>query len=123
MVAYFGMSKGIKNISFYDSSGQSEYSFSKPYSEKTAELIDQEVKAIIDEAYTRAKSILEENKGGLDKLANLLLEREVIFSEDLELIFGPRKSHTRSEELVRDIKEEERKQEESEEKIDQSENQ
>lgn len=111
MVAYFGMSKGIKNISFYDSSGQSEYAFSKPYSEKTAELIDKEVKTIVDEAYQRAKSVLVENKEGLTKLANLLLEREVIFSEDLETIFGPRKSHTRSEELVKDMKEEERKQE------------
>ncbi len=111
MVAYFGMSKGIKNISFYDSSGQSEYAFSKPYSEKTAELIDKEVKSIVDEAYQRAKNVLIENKEGLTKLANLLLEREVIFSEDLETIFGPRKSHTRSEELVKDMKEEERKQE------------
>lgn len=123
MIAYFGMGKGIKNISFYDSTGQSEYSFSKPYSEKTAELIDKEVKGIVDDAYNRAKDILKANKEGLDKLANLLLEREVIFSEDLEQIFGPRKSHTRSEELVRDIKEEERKQEESDEKIDMSENQ
>lgn len=122
MVAYFGMSKGIKNISFYDSSGQSEYSFSKPYSEKTAELIDKEVKAIIEEAYTKAKDILKTNKEGLDKLANLLLEREVIFSEDLEQIFGPRKSHTRSEELVRNIKEEEKKQESAEGNVDQSEN-
>jgi cell division protease FtsH len=111
MVAYFGMSKGIKNISFYDSSGQSEYAFSKPYSEKTAELIDKEAKSIVDEAYQRAKDVLVKNKEGLTKLANLLLEREVIFSEDLETIFGPRKSHTRSEELVKDMKEEERKQE------------
>lgn len=122
MVAYFGMSKGIKNISFYDSSGQSEYAFSKPYSEKTAELIDKEAKAIIDEAYTRAKDILKKNKEGLTKLAELLLEREVIFSEDLEQIFGPRKSHTRSEELVRDIEKEERKQEEADEKPSTSEN-
>ena len=125
MVAYFGMSKGIKNISFYDSSGQSEYAFSKPYSEKTAELIDKEAKNIIDEAYNRAKDILVKNKEGLTKLAELLLEREVIFSEDLELVFGPRKSHTRSEELVRDIEKEElkeeRKQEESEEKPESSE--
>jgi cell division protease FtsH len=114
MVAYFGMSKGIKNISFYDSSGQSEYSFSKPYSEKTAELIDQEVKGIINQAYVKAKEILSSNIKGLNKLAELLLEREVIFSEDLEKIFGPRKSHTRSEELVHDIEAEERKKEETE---------
>jgi AFG3 family protein len=110
MVAYFGMSKAIKNISFYDSSGQNEFAFSKPYSEKTAELIDKEVKSIIDEAYTRAKDILNKNKKGLSQLAELLLEREVIFSEDLEAIFGPRKSHTRTEELVRDIEKEEKKQ-------------
>jgi cell division protease FtsH len=115
MVAYFGMSKGIKNISFYDSSGQSEYSFSKPYSEKTAELIDAEVKEIINIAYVKAKEILTTNIEGLTKLAELLLEREVIFSEDLEQIFGARKSHTRSEELVHDIEEEERKQEGTEE--------
>ncbi|MDD4384314.1 MAG: ATP-dependent zinc metalloprotease FtsH [Bacteroidales bacterium] len=111
MVAYFGMSEEIKNISFYDSSGQNEFAFSKPYSEKTAEIIDKEVKLIIDTEYKRAKDILKKNKVGLTKLAELLLEREVIFSEDLEKIFGPRKSHTRAEELVKDIKEEEKKQE------------
>lgn len=105
MVTYFGMSKGIRNISFYDSSGQSEYSFGKPYSEKTAELIDKEAKGIIDSAYSRAKDILTKNKEGLTQLAELLLEREVIFSEDLENIFGKRKSHTRGEEVVKDIKE------------------
>jgi len=94
------MGKSISNISFYDSSGQSEYAFSKPYSEKTAELIDNEVKVIIDQAYERAKAVLIENKEGLIKLAQLLLDREVIFSEDLEAIFGPRKSHTRTEEVV-----------------------
>ena len=109
MVAYFGMSKGIPNLSFYDSSGQSEYSFSKPYSEKTAELIDKEVKTLVEEAYKRAKEILTKNKKGLIKLADLLLEREVIFSKDLEAIFGPRKSHTRSEELVKNIEEEEKR--------------
>lgn len=114
MVSYFGMSDEIKNISFYDSSGQNEYAFSKPYSEKTAEIIDNEVKLIIDTAYNRAKDILKKNRDGLNKLAELLLEREVIFSEDLEKIFGPRKSHTRAEELVKDIKEEEKKQEEGE---------
>jgi cell division protease FtsH len=91
MVTYFGMSPAIGNISFFDSSGQSEYSFSKPYSEKTAELIDKEVKLIIDKAYNRTKKILAENKEKLAELANLLLNREVIFSEDLEKIFGKRK--------------------------------
>lgn len=100
MVAYFGMGKTITNVSFYDSTGQSEYAFSKPYSEKTAELIDAEVKAIIDEAYKRAKELLDEHKDGLTRLAQLLLDREVIFSEDLEEIFGPRKSHTRTEEVI-----------------------
>jgi len=119
MVAYFGMSKGIKNISFYDSSGQNEFSFGKPYSEKTAELIDKEVNEIIEQAYLRAKDTLEKNKDGLTKLAELLLEREVIFSEDLENIFGPRKSHTRSEELVKDIEEEEKKKEDN---VDKAEN-
>lgn len=100
MVAYFGMGKTITNVSFYDSTGQSEYAFSKPYSEKTAELIDAEVKAIIDEAYKRAIDLLNKHKDGLTRLAQLLLDREVIFSEDLEEIFGPRKSHTRTEEVI-----------------------
>ena len=91
MVSYFGMSSEIGNISFYDSSGQSEYNFNKPFSEKTAELIDQEVKQMVDKAYERTKKILNENRDKLTELATLLLEREVIFSEDLEKIFGKRK--------------------------------
>lgn len=91
MVTYYGMNKELGNISFYDSTGQSEYSFAKPYSEKTAELIDSEAKAIIEIAYIKAKEILESNREGLNKLAEQLLEREVIFSEDLEAIFGKRK--------------------------------
>ncbi|HKI89790.1 MAG TPA: cell division protein FtsH, partial [Draconibacterium sp.] len=90
MVSIFGMSEKVGNVSFYDSTGQSDYTFTKPYSEKTAELIDEEVKIIIDEQYERAKKVLKENKKGHSKLANLLLEREVIFSEDLEKIFGKR---------------------------------
>lgn len=90
MVSYFGMSSKIGNMSYYDSSGQSEYSFSKPYSEKTAEVIDQEVSDIIEKQYQRALQILTKNKEGLVKLADLLLEKEVIFSEDLERIFGKR---------------------------------
>jgi cell division protease FtsH len=90
MVSYFGMSEKVGNVSYYDSTGQSEYSFTKPYSEKTAELIDEEVKALIDTQYLRAKKILQENTEGHKKLAELLLEREVIFSEDLEEIFGKR---------------------------------
>jgi len=103
MIAYFGMGKITGNVSFYDSSGQNEFSFGKPYSEKTAEGIDKEVKELIDSAYIRSKNILIENKEGLTKLAELLLEREVIFSEDLEVIFGPRKSTSREEELTKEI--------------------
>lgn len=90
MVTYFGLNKEIGNISFYDSSGQNEYSFHKPFSEKTAERIDIEISKLIEQAYDRAKSILLENKENLVKLADLLLEKEVIFSEDLETVFGKR---------------------------------
>ena len=91
MVTYFGLSEKIGNLSFYDSSGQNDYFFQKPYSEKTAELIDKEAKDIIDEQYARAISILNQHKEGLILLAEQLLEKEVIFSEDLEKIFGKRK--------------------------------
>jgi AFG3 family protein len=90
MISYFGMSKIIGNLSFYDSTGQGEYAFTKPYSEKTAEAIDNEVKAIVENQYVRAKKILTENQKKLVELAELLLEKEVIFSEDLERIFGAR---------------------------------
>ena len=90
MVAYFGLNKRIGNISYYDSSGQQEYTFTKPYSEKTAQYIDEEVRKLIEQAYQRARDILEINKENLTKLAELLLEREVIFREDLETIFGER---------------------------------
>lgn len=90
MVVYFGLNKEIGNISFYDSSGQNEYAFQKPYSEKTAETIDQEVRKIVEAAYARAKTILSENRDKLEQLATLLLDREVIFREDLEVIFGKR---------------------------------
>ncbi|MEA1878001.1 MAG: ATP-dependent zinc metalloprotease FtsH, partial [Bacteroidota bacterium] len=86
MVTYFGMSEKVGNISFYDSTGQSEYSFNKAYSEKTAELIDSEAKAIINKAYDRAKNILLEHHDSHRDLAELLLEKEVIFAEDLERI-------------------------------------
>jgi cell division protease FtsH len=90
MVTYFGLSDKLGNLSFYDSSGQNEYAFQKPYSEKTAELIDEEVKAIINMQYNRALDILNKHKEGLEKLAKQLLEKEVIFTEDLEKIFGKR---------------------------------
>ena len=90
MISYFGMSEKIGNRSFYDSSGQQEYSFNKPYSEKTAEAIDDEVKVLIDSQYKRAIDLLKKNKKGLEQLANILLEKEVIFSDDLKKIFGKR---------------------------------
>jgi len=92
MVSFFGMSDKVGNVSFYDSTGQSEYGFTKPYSEKTAELIDYEVKQIIEESYACAKEVLKAHMTGLTVLAELLLEKEVIFSEDLERIFGKRKA-------------------------------
>lgn len=90
MVSYFGLSKKIGNISYYDSTGQQEYSFNKPFSEKTAENIDNEISRIVEDAYSRAIKTLEENKKGLEKLADLLIEKEVIFSNDLEAVFGKR---------------------------------
>ncbi len=100
MVSIFGMSEKVGNISYYDSTGQSDYAFTKPYSEKTAELIDAEVKVLIEGQYKRANQILKDNSEGHTKLGNLLLEKEVIFSEDLEAIFGKRqwdKKHIISE--------------------------
>ncbi|HNQ13254.1 MAG TPA: ATP-dependent zinc metalloprotease FtsH [Bacteroidia bacterium] len=90
-ISIFGMNEKLGNISYYDSSGNQDYNFTKPYSEKTAQLIDEEVKKLIDEAYLRTKKILAENKNKLDALAKVLLEKEVIFKEDLETIFGKRK--------------------------------
>ena len=106
MVSFFGMSDKVGNISFYDSSGQSDYGFTKPYSEKTAELIDQEVKQIIEESYVRAQDVLKDNVKGLTELAELLLEKEVIFSEDLERIFGKRKADILKEERESAVKNE-----------------
>ena len=90
MVSYLGMSKEVGNISFYDSSESAGFNLGKPYSEKTAELIDSEVKKFIEEAHKMAKKVLTENREGFTKLAELLLEKEVIFAEDLEIIFGKR---------------------------------
>lgn len=98
MITYFGMSEEIGNLSYYDSSGQGDYAFTKPYSEKTAERIDQEVKTLIQSQYERAKQILKDNLKGLTQLGDKLLEKEVIFSEDLEKIFGIRKHATYAEE-------------------------
>lgn len=90
MVTIYGLNKKVGNISYYDSSGQSEFSFGKPYSEETAKIIDQEISAIIENQYQRAVDILTNNREKLDALANKLLEKEVIFREDLEEIFGQR---------------------------------
>ncbi len=90
MVVYYGMSPVVGNLSYYDSTGQSEYAFSKPWSEKTSENIDAEVKRMVDEAYQRAKDIILASRDKLDELANLLFEREVIFREDVERIYGKR---------------------------------
>ncbi|HLW31969.1 MAG TPA: ATP-dependent zinc metalloprotease FtsH [Aequorivita sp.] len=90
MVTIYGLNDKIGNLTYYDSSGQSEYNFLKPYSEKTAELIDEEISKLIEEQYQRAVTILEENKDKLTELANVLLEKEVIFKDNLEKIFGER---------------------------------
>jgi ATP-dependent metalloprotease FtsH len=99
MVSIYGLSKKLGNISYYDSSGQRDYTFSKPYSEERARAIDEEVSSILEEQYTRAKQILSENKDKLTKLAELLLEKEVIFKEDLEEVFGKR-PFEKEEEIV-----------------------
>jgi len=90
MVAVYGLNKKIGNLTYYDSSGQSDYNFTKPYSEETAQIIDKEISKIIEEQYQRAIKILGENKDKLTTLAELLLEKEVIFKKDLETIFGKR---------------------------------
>ncbi|HLG34424.1 MAG TPA: ATP-dependent zinc metalloprotease FtsH [Bacteroidia bacterium] len=90
MVSIYGLNDRIGNISFYDSTGGQDYTFNKPYSEKTAEIIDEEVKKMIDLAYERTKKLLQDNKTKLDLLAKRLLEKEVLFKEDLEEIFGKR---------------------------------
>lgn len=100
MVAYFGMSDKLANMSYYDSTGNSDYGFTKPYSEKTAELIDSEAKNIVAIEYERAKKILNDNAEGHNKLAELLIEKEVIFAEDLEKIFGKRPWTSRNDELM-----------------------
>ena len=99
MVVYFGMSERLPNVNYYDTSGQ-EWGFTKPYSEETAKLIDIEVQRIIREQYERAKSILTANAKGHDLLAAALLEREVVYSEDVEAIFGKRPWPSRSEEIL-----------------------
>lgn len=108
MVSIYGLNDKIGNISFYDSSGQSDYSFQKPYSERTAELIDQEVKSIVDQAYDRTIKLLKENRDKLNQLAELLLDKEVIFKEDMESIFGKRPFVKDEEPLIHDEDEKEK---------------
>jgi len=90
MIVFFGLNEKIGNISYYDSTGQQEYSFTKPYSEKTAEIIDEEVRILVEKSYKRAIGLIKKNKAKVNKLASYLLEKEVIFSEDLENVFGIR---------------------------------
>jgi cell division protease FtsH len=100
MVTIYGLNEKLGNITYYDSSGQSEYNFSKPYSEETALVIDQEINALIENEYQRAIKILEENKDKLLKLADILIEKEVIFKDDLETIFGKRPFDKYEDDLV-----------------------
>lgn len=101
MIAYMGMGEKLPNLCYYDSQ---EYSFQKPYSEHTAQLIDQEVQNMIETQYARAKSLLTEHSEGHAKLSQLLVEREVVFAEDVERIFGPRPWVSRTEELLDEAK-------------------
>ena len=96
MIAYLGMSEKLPNLCYYNNE---EYSFNRPYSEKTAELIDEEVKNMVNEQYERAKKILSDHKDGHQRLSQLLIDREVIFAEDVEEIFGKRPWASRSEEI------------------------
>ena len=97
MIAYAGMSEKLPNLCYYNND---EYSFNKPYSDRTAELIDEEVKRMINEQYERAKALLLEHKEGHNQLAQLLIEKEVILAEDVEKIFGKRPWVSRSEEIM-----------------------
>lgn len=99
MVVYYGMSDKLPNISYYDSSGQ-EYGFSKPFSDSRAHMIDEEVSRIINEQYERAKDILKQYAKGHEQLANILITREVIFTEDVEHIFGKRQWTSRTDEIL-----------------------
>ena len=90
MVTIYGLNDKLGNITYYDSTGQSEYTLSKPYSEDTAQIIDKEISNLIENEYKRAIKILEDNKDKLEQLAAILIEKEVIFKDDLETIFGKR---------------------------------
>ena len=97
MIAYLGMSEKLPNLCYYNND---EYSFNRPYSEKTAELIDEEVKQLINQQYERAKQILSQHREQHNQLAQLLIDKEVIFAEDVERIFGKRPWASRSEEII-----------------------
>ncbi len=105
MVQYLGMSDKVGKLSFYDSSGAKGYNLVKPYSEKTAELMDQEVKAIVDQVYKRTYKILQDNKEAFMQLGGLLLEKEVIFAEDIEKILGPKVKPAVEDQFVQDTQE------------------
>ncbi|MDD2512195.1 MAG: ATP-dependent zinc metalloprotease FtsH [Proteiniphilum sp.] len=105
MITYMGMSEKLPNLSYYDSTGQ-EYTFSKPYSDETAQLIDAEVKVMIAQQYERAKQILTDRAAGHSQLAGILLEREIIYADDLEHIFGKRQWVSRSQEILENKREE-----------------
>ncbi len=108
LVTYYGMSPEVGNISFYDSTGQSEWGLTKPFSEKTAETIDREVKRMVEEAYQKAKELLLSHRTQLDELAAQLYDKEVLFREDLERIFGPRPWETvETDNTIADSSEEE----------------
>ncbi|MDI1316107.1 ATP-dependent zinc metalloprotease FtsH [Flavobacterium sp.] len=98
MITVYGLNDKIGNITYYDSTGQSEYNFSKPYSEETALVIDKEISTLIETEYQRAIKILEDNKDKLEQLANILIEKEVIFKDDLEMLFGKRPFEIATEE-------------------------
>ena len=105
MVTYYGMSEKVGNLSFYDSNGSRAYDLNRPYSEKTAELIDKEVKELVEMIHDRTERILKENFDGFRQLAELLLEKEVIFADDLERIFGPRAGAKPGEAVPKDPEE------------------
>ena len=115
MVAYFGMSKKLPNLCYYDSTGQS-YGFTKPYSEERAKIIDEEVSRIISEQYERAKEILRKYAEGHGKLTEMLLSREVIYTDDVEHIFGKRPWVSRTDEILKineELEEKRKKEEEA----------
>ena len=105
MVTYYGMSDKVGNLSFFDPTGSRGYDLTKPYSEKTAELIDRDVKDLVEMIHDKTKRLLEENFEGFSRLAALLLEKEVIFADDLERIFGPRAGAKPGEDTPKDPEE------------------